>query len=280
MASPSGRWQTPGAGADVGGVVARASPATPTGPAARAHGWPQERSLADRSASPALAVINGRRLSGRLDQRRVWSMQRSTTSAGAVRPAATPSATLARCAAIQAGYAANRASSFSKRCGVSVRWKRASSPDERLGPVELVERVQLPQAQLVGAAEAPDHRAHEPERDGVLRRELAARQLLDARRPALDQRHERRPPAAEGSSSRSSQVSIALDRGPHGVRSRNSSQARSANWWTGVVLTWCSPSCWAARIQVGGQPALGSTQPGSCSRSTVRASEPWPMTSS
>ena len=56
---------------------------------------------------------------------------------------------------------------------------------QRLGPVELVERLHLPQAQLVGAAEALDDGAHQPQRDRVLDRQLDPSQLA---RPRSSQR--------------------------------------------------------------------------------------------
>jgi len=63
------------------------------------HGRQQHRAL----GRSALAIIIGDCSAGVSTMRRVWSMQRSTTSAGAVRPAIRPSATLAWCAAIQPG---------------------------------------------------------------------------------------------------------------------------------------------------------------------------------
>ncbi len=41
---------------------------------------------------------------------------------------------------------------------------------EGLRATELIQRLHLPEAQFLGAAEAPDDRVHEAQRDGVLDR--------------------------------------------------------------------------------------------------------------
>ena len=121
-------------------------------------------------------------------------MQRWTTGRAAVRPARSPASVFSMCAAIQAGKAARRARRRSTRSSLSTRWSRASCPMSALRAAVLVDPVHLPERALVGAPEAADDDADEPERHAVLDPEMRRVEARDLRLPAIGHREQRGAP--------------------------------------------------------------------------------------